>query len=260
MTHHTPGVMADPWGTRARDWAEVEEEGSRPLFEEVLDLTKVGNGTRYLDIGCGSGLACHLGAKRGAAVSGIDSSRGLFAIAAERTAGADLRVGDMASLPWKNDSFDAVTFINTFFFAVDQEATLREAARVTAPGGRLAVVTWTSPNRVQATAYLQALAPLLPPMPNEVDPFLGPDRLHELAVSAGLTIETVVDLPWVWDYYPDLDTALRGMMSVGLSAVAIANAGEDTVKAALTDALGPFRTSTGTYRLHNTVHCLVATK
>ena len=260
MTHRASDIMADPWGARARDWAEVEDEGSRPLFEEVLDLTKVGNGSRYLDIGCGSGLACHLAVERGATVSGIDSSQGLFTIAGERTPRSDLRVGDMASLPWENDSFDAVTFINSFFFAVDQEATLREAARVLAPRGRLAVVTWTSPDQVQAIAYLRALAPLLPPMPMEVDPFIGPDRLRALAASACLTALGVVDLPWEWDYYPDLVTALRGMMSVGLSAVAIANAGEDAVKAALTDALQPFRSPTGAYRLRNTVHCLVATK
>ena len=264
MTEETVDVMADPWGARALDWAEVEDEGSRPLFEEVLNLTRVGKGvgkgTRYLDIGCGSGLACHLAADRGAAVSGIDSSPGLLAIATERTPEADFRVGDMASLPWKEDSFDAVTFINTFFFAVDRVSTLREAARVTAPGGRVAVVTWTSPERVQATAYLEALTPLLPPMPTEVDPFIGPDELRALAASAGLTAETVVELTWPWDYYPDLDTALRGLMSPGLSTVAIANAGEDAVRASLTEALRPFGTATGGYRLHNTVHCLIATK
>ncbi len=260
MSDYTVDLTSDPWGARARDWAEVEDEGSRPLFEEVLQLAEVGEGSRYLDVGCGSGFACHIAAQRGAAVSGIDSSPGLLAIAAERTPDGDFRVGDMASLPWKDASFDAVTFINSFFFAVDRKATLREAARVTAPGGRVAVVTWTSPEQMQATAYLQALAPLLPPMPSEVDPFIGPDELTALAATAGLTAETVTHLAWPWDYYPDLDTALRGLLSVGLSAVAIGNAGEDAVKAALTDALRPFRTPTGSYRLHNTVHCLVARK
>jgi SAM-dependent methyltransferase len=258
MTEQARIIMTDPWGARARDWAEVEDEGSRALFEEVLDLTKVGSGSRYLDVGCGSGLACAIARARGAEVSGIDSSRGLLAMALERTPDADLREGDMASLPWDDDAFDAVTFINTFFFAADQEATLREAARVTTSHGRVAVTTWTSPERCESVAYLQALTPLLPPMPADVGPFIGPDRLRELATAAGLHSAEVVDVDWTWDYHSDLRTALRGLLSPGLSTVAIAAVGEDAVKAAITEALEPFRTPGGGYRLQNRLHCLLA--
>lgn len=253
-------VMTDPWGARARDWAEVEDEGSRPLFEAVLDLAGVGSGSRFLDVGCGSGLAGVVARARGAEVSGIDSSSGLLAIARERTPDADLREGTMESLPWGDDAFDAVTFINTFFFSADQEAALREAARVTAPQGRVAVTTWTSPEQCESMAYLRALAPLLPPMPAEVDPFIGPDRLRELAAAAGLRSAEVVDVDWTWDYHRDLQTALRGLMSPGLSTVAIAAAGEDAVRAAITEALEPFRTPDGGYRLQNRLHCLLASR
>lgn len=44
----------DLWGARARDWAEVEDEGSRALFETVLDTVDVEKGTRLLDVGCGA--------------------------------------------------------------------------------------------------------------------------------------------------------------------------------------------------------------
>lgn len=199
-----------------------------------------------------------MAADRGAAVSGIDSSPGLLAIAGERTPGADLRVGDMAELPWADGSFDAVSFVNTFFFARDQEKTLREAARVTAAGGRIAVISWTSPDKVQSTAYLQALAPLLPPMPSEIDPFIPPEKLHELAMAAGLHDARVVDVDWTWDYHTDLATALRGLLSPGLSTIAIAAAGEEAVRRAITEALEPFKTDSGGYRLRNELHCLVA--
>jgi hypothetical protein len=97
-------------------------------------------------------------------------------------------------------------------------------------------------------------------MRSEVDPFIEPDRLRGMAATAGLTADGVVDVAWPWDYYPDLETALRGLMSVGLSTVAIANAGEGAVRAAMTEALRPFRTAIGAYRLDNTVRCLIATK
>jgi len=45
------------WGERARDWADFQEATVRPVFEAVLDRTRVAPGTRYLDVGCGSGMA-----------------------------------------------------------------------------------------------------------------------------------------------------------------------------------------------------------
>ena len=164
---------SDLWGARARDWAEVEDEGSRKLFEAVLEETGVSTGTERLDVGCGSGLACELAARRCASVSGLDASPGLLEIARERVPEGDFRVGDMQSLPWENDRFDVVTFFNSIFFA-DQQAALREAGRVARPGGEIAAVVWTAPEQVEATAYLAALEPLLPPLPTEVNPFARP--------------------------------------------------------------------------------------
>ena len=30
------GVQSDIWGARAQDWAEIEDEGSRSLFQVIL--------------------------------------------------------------------------------------------------------------------------------------------------------------------------------------------------------------------------------
>jgi SAM-dependent methyltransferase len=248
----------DPWGARARDWADVEDEGSRPLFEAVLDALAVAPGTRLLDVGCGSGLACAIASGRGAQVSGLDASPGLLEIARERVPDGDFRLGDMVSLPWEDGLFDAVAFINTFFFASDREATLREAARVARTGARIAVISWSSADRVESTAYLAALEPLLPPLPAEIDPFIQPAELIRLARATGLRSAEVVDLDWVWRY-PDRETALRGWMSPGPSTLAIEASGENAVREALAETLERFRLSDGGYRLENTVHCLVAT-
>ena len=256
--HTKPSAaMDDLWGRRARDWAEVEDEGSRELFEAVLDETSVDEGTRLLDVGCGSGLACAIAAGRGARVSGLDASPGLLAIAQERVPEGDFRHGAMVSLPWPDDAFDVVTFVNTLFFAADQERALREAARVARPRARVAAVVWTRPERVEATAYLAALEPLLPPLPIEVDPFIEAGKLEDLARRAGLEPERTRELDWTWRY-PDRETALRGWLSVGLSSLAIEVAGEDAVRSALTSALERFRLTDGAYRLENTVRCLVA--
>lgn len=250
--------QSDIWGARARDWAEVEDEGSRRLFETVLDAVGVVSGTRLLDVGCGSGLACEIAAGREAEVSGLDASPGLLGIARERVPEGDFRPGDMVSLPWEDDSFDAVTFINTVFFAADQEAALREAGRVARPGARIAVISWAPPEKVESTAYLAALEPLLPPLPAEINPFIEPAELERLARAAGLEAERVIDLDWTWQY-PDRETALRGWLSPGPSTLAIQASGEEAVREALARTLEQFRLTDGGYRLENTVHCLIAT-
>jgi arsenite methyltransferase len=126
-------------GTDPRAWAELAEAHNRPLFEAVLDAAAVREGTRLLDVGCGSGLALVLAAERGAVPSGVDVSPGLLGIARERLLGADLREADMEALPFEDEAFDAVVGVNAFQFAGDVRRALREAARVLRPGGRLAI-------------------------------------------------------------------------------------------------------------------------
>ena len=43
------------WGIEARDWLEIQERKSPALWRPVLDLPRVGAGTRMLDAGCGAG-------------------------------------------------------------------------------------------------------------------------------------------------------------------------------------------------------------
>src|SRR5580692_11451179 len=65
------------------------------VLKAVFDQLAVADGTRLLDIACGSGFAAHLASERGAVVSGIDASEGLVTIAHARTPNGDFRVGDM---------------------------------------------------------------------------------------------------------------------------------------------------------------------
>src|SRR4051794_9711759 len=149
------------WGTDPRAWADLAEAHNRPLFEAVLDAAGVASGTRLLDIGCGSGLALQLAHARGAVVSGLDISAGLLAIARERLPGADLREGDMESLPYDDHAFDAVVGVNAFQFAGDPVGALREAARVTR--GSVVLSLFAAPERSQGTVLHDAMQALVPP-------------------------------------------------------------------------------------------------
>ena len=63
----------------------------------------------------------------------------------------------MDALPFADASFDVVTGVNGFQFALDPATALREAARVLMPGGRLAAATFAEPERNEGTALHLAM-------------------------------------------------------------------------------------------------------
>ena len=101
-----------------------------------------------------------------------------------------------------------------------------------------------------------ALEPLLP-APPQLKVFYEPAELEALARRAGLEPRSIVGLDWTWRY-PDLETLLRGWLSPGPSAAAVAAAGEPAVRDALAAAASAFRMSDGSYRLENVCRCLIA--
>ena len=89
--------------------------------------------SNVLDVGTGSGAAARLAAERwpSADVIGVDASNGMIEQA--RRLGAErYEVADASALPFPDGSFDLVTLNNMIPF-------FDELARVTAPGGHVAV-------------------------------------------------------------------------------------------------------------------------
>ena len=160
------------WGAAARDWAELAEPHQIPFYEAAFDGLAASGGTRLLDAGCGAGLALSLAAARGAPSPVVDASAGLLAIARERLPQADLREGDLETLPYADDSFDAVTAFNSVQYTGDPIGALRELGRVARPGARIAIVTWGAPEQCEMRTVLGAIGSLLPPPPpGAVGPF-----------------------------------------------------------------------------------------
>jgi trans-aconitate methyltransferase len=94
------------WGARPDDWADSEAQ-QVPTYEAALERVNVQPGQRVLDIGCGVGVFLRLVGDRGAQPFGIDASEALVAAARTRVPSADLRVGDMESLPYEHLPFAA---------------------------------------------------------------------------------------------------------------------------------------------------------
>jgi SAM-dependent methyltransferase len=250
------------WGARAADWALIQEPQCAAGYHVVFDKAPVGSETRLLDAGCGAGMAMRLAADLGATVAGIDASAELLDVARDRLPGARLEHGDLEVLPFEDDSFDIVTGFNSFQYAADPVAALQEARRVTTPCGKVFIMTLGEPGSMEATAFVAALKPLLPPPPSGAGgPFAlsEPGKLEELAARAGLAPREVfdVDSPWA---YPDLATALRGLGSSGVAFKAAETSGQAALDAGHEAALAPFVQPDGSYRICATFRILMAEK
>jgi SAM-dependent methyltransferase len=159
-------IQGQLWGRQAQDFAAYLEQVTLPLHGAVLDAAHVTPGTRLLDAGCGAGLLALLASLRGARVSTLDASAALLDIVRERLPAADVQKGDLEALPFADASFDAVTAVNSLFYAADMASAMRELSRVVQPGGRVVVTAWGPPERCEfLAAWMPAVGPLMPPPP-----------------------------------------------------------------------------------------------
>jgi SAM-dependent methyltransferase len=181
--------VATTWGLG--DYPRMAER-LEPAARAAVELAGIAPGERVLDIACGTGNAAIAAAERGAHAVGVDFEPALLAIARERAPGVELHTGDAAALPVEDGEFDAVVSIFGVMYAPDHEAAARELARVTKPGGRIALAAWTPGSLMPRMGA--ALAPYLPPPP----PSSGPpsrwgdeDQLAAILDAAGITIESM---------------------------------------------------------------------
>ena len=255
----TAEVQGALWGAAARDWSDLNEPNCAVLYEAVFDAIGVGGSTELLDVGCGSGLALQTAAKRGATVTGFDASAALLEIAAERVPGADLRQGDIESLPYGTGTFNAVTSFNAVQYAADPVAALRELKRVTRPGSPIAVLSWGDPERCETRTILAAIGGLLPPPPPGAGgPFAlaAPGQLEDLLAQAGVTATGSGEVQQRFSF-PDLEVAVRAQMSSGPARLAIEHAGADAAAAAITGAYAGNRQADGSYVQRNVFRYVV---
>lgn len=145
--------------TRDRDVAAFEQRAPQydqgwrgRLHHDIADRTaalalSTGDAPRrVLDLGCGTGYLLRRLARelpQAMEMAGIDPAPAMVDVALAASAGeARIRLssGVAEDLPFADGHFDLVVSTTSFDHWVDQQAGLRECARVLVPGGRLVLV------------------------------------------------------------------------------------------------------------------------
>jgi ubiquinone/menaquinone biosynthesis C-methylase UbiE len=130
------------WEREARAWAAWAHEPGHdsywsysPHFFELVPPP----GRRTLDLCCGEGRVARDLSARGHVVVGIDASPTLLELAREADPDGEYVLGDAATLPYADASFDLVVAYNSLMDVEDMVGAVREAARVLVSGGRFCI-------------------------------------------------------------------------------------------------------------------------
>ena len=199
---------------RAEAYVDLFAPASDQLIPSLVGAVGPVRGRRVLDLCCGHGNGAEALVAEGASVTGLDFSPAMLAHARRRVPGAEFVEGDATSLPFSEDSFDAVICNIGFGHIPDPDAALAEIARVLRPGGIAALTSWREPE-VSATFQIVFAAvkthgdvSLAPPAP-EFHLFSKRPAAAEALARAGFS-----DVA-----FTDLDAAFRFPDPGGLAAV-----------------------------------------
>ncbi len=186
------------------------DQSWRKKTVEALRLTP---GARILDLATGTGDLAIMVAETepSATVVGLDPSMGMLDVARDKIVRQrladriELVNGDAQALPFPDLSFDGVCMAFGIRNVPDREQALREMARVTKPGGRIAILELSEPRSgligPLARFHIHTVVPYVGALlsgrreyhylQRSIAAFPPPDEFTQRMVSAGLdAIET----------------------------------------------------------------------
>jgi SAM-dependent methyltransferase len=187
---------------------------SRLVARDFLSWLEVPAGSRWLDVGCGTGALTQtiLTEANPAEVQAIDLSPDYVAYARAQTPDprATFQAGSAEALPFEADRFDAVVSGLVLNFVPHPDQALAEMARVVRPGGAVGLYVWDYADRMQLMRHFWDAAVALNPNAQALDegrrfPLCQPEPLQQLFQQASLHDVSVrpIDVPTTFRDFDD---------------------------------------------------------
>ncbi|THA68160.1 SAM-dependent methyltransferase [Streptomyces sp. A0958] len=276
VRHHrhteSPAPAGD--GSRARDWAEIQERMLAPLYEAVYTRLEVGPATRMLSLGCGSGLALLMAAGRGARVTGVDTDLERLALARARLLPAPedrgspvtgTRLVDSVTEAAADGPHNLITAFTPIGCAAGDGDELVRALGAAVPsagrGSTVVLTGWGPPERCATSAVLGVASRLAEDgrTPGSGS-WRGPrrDDLENVAFRSGLNPDGSGRVACPFGY-ADMDSAVRGLLSTRLFDAAAGATDRWQVEKEVAEAVHPHRRPDGTVWMSNVFRYLVCT-
>lgn len=180
----------DEFVTPSGDWA---------LPEDALRRVSLRPGMRFLDVASGSGALSLPAARLGAQVLAVDLSSNMIErlkarAREERLSNLEARVMDGHALELEDDTFDISGSQFGLMLFPDLPRGLSELTRVTKPGGRVLMVTYAPPQKIEFLGFfmgaMQAAVPGFTGLPMDPPPLpfqaADPEKLRQRLADAGL--------------------------------------------------------------------------
>lgn len=204
----------DQWQSAAQAWyrwSPTLNEWLGKATETMLEMAGVSAGQRVLDVAAGAGEQTITTAKKVGEtgyVLATDISSNILEFAQEMAKEAGMKnietkVMDGENLTVPDSTFDAVISRVGLIYFPDQQRALKEMLRVLKPGGKVAAIVYSTPDKNKffsvPVSIIRNRAKLPPPLPGQPGPFsLGAEGVIEKAfIQAGfINVRSVlVDSP-----------------------------------------------------------------
>jgi SAM-dependent methyltransferase len=137
--HRDRQQLRETFGTVPELYDRARPEYPEAVFDDLAELGGLEPGSRVLEIGPGTGQATAELVRRGYAVTGVELSAELAAVARRNVPGAEIEVADFETWEPPEAGFDAIVAFTAFHW-IAPELRFAKPARLLRPGGALAVV------------------------------------------------------------------------------------------------------------------------
>ena len=191
-THDQWQATAEAWYR----WSPTLNQWLGKATDKMLEIANISSGQRVLDIAAGAGEQSITTARKVGSsgyVLATDISANILAYAKQMAQQAgvtniETKVMDGENLTLEDETFDAVISRVGLIYFPDQQKALKEMLRVLKPGGKVAAIVYSTPEKNKffsvPVSIIRSRAKLPPPLPGQPGPFsLGAAGIIEKAFS-----------------------------------------------------------------------------